>query len=810
MRRSLPSICFLLVAILVAAYFLYPVGSSAPPFSLEARLQEVLPQADPLLLQRAARNWGFIAVSAAEQHGEDGLHVLEAFEDEAAYCLERQPDAFIALAKVVRLDPDRFRLAMGPWNRAVLDWAQSGKLDRFVERLAALTPDRLAIAETCPDSIPLLCAGNSRTATAMIEKYGDRAWRLFMAVNFTEHPEDLERVAAAVDKEGDLILRVNEDYGLPYALLLVPPSTDKGSRYLPEVVKYALRTLDDEATALTLIVVNYDAITDMLDSGKTPRQMEEAIELFAALPPVVSELALDHANTLRLLTETWNGQKLGAEVLRRCGPAAADLIYSRYSSEDCLKLPALVAMAHLGEPAYQVFYRYRDYGKFHTLLRRCDPDLMNPRENPPAVVHAIHAISHEGQGKLDIYADVGNLKGQVLADVRGPLPEEALLEWLPGYIAYRTVANLVDGRHVTGGDLFWATVDGVSTATMVYGPIVNGLTTTGRKVGQEGAKLAAKQGISQAEKAIVQKSIASAERKLAESVQKLALESVKREGADLARFGEKASEIAARRLEARAKGVALKVADRRDAYIKLAKAGDINGKARLVEEIGIDGAQGYASTVGYQPLHRGPPRRGMGFDLPPFRDGNRIVVVEAKGGSSPLKMYRGQTQGTIEYTKEVAEWTLRSPVTSAEEKKAAEEVLKAAKEGRLYVEVVQTEHVQGKPGLTRVERISGPQGRIPTAPVGDPRATLLQTPGMSRAWVQHAGEISNGLDVSSWIKQGEGLARRAGIGLWAQNAGPLAPREVIRKGQRLILSPSVPTSSGQVDNLAIALMERGM
>lgn len=814
-RNSALGVVFALAATLVAVWFFFSEHWSAFPdiprtVSTESHLKKLLPDADPLLLQRSAQKLGDVAVSAAVCIGEDGLRVLEAFGDEAAYCLTHDQASFKSLARVVRLDPVRFRLASGPWNRAVLDWAQNGKLDRFIDRLDAMAPEQVDVAEACPDSLPLLCAGNSGIVADMLKKYDERAWRLFMAVNFTEYPEDLERVAAALDREGERMLCLNEDYGLPFALLLVPSRTDRGSQHIPEVVKFALRTLDDEPSALALMIINYDSIKEMLDSGIALRQIEEAIEQFAALPPVVREFAFDHANTLRLLTETWHGEKLGSAVLRRCGPAAADLIYSRYANDDRLKLPALVAMARLGEPAFQVFHRFRDYGRFYTLLKRFEPDLMNPRENPPAVVHAIHNIVREGQEKLDIYADVGNLKGQVLADVRGPLPEEAILEWVPGYVAYRTAVNYTDGRHVTGGDIFWATVDGVSTATIIYGPIANGLKRSGSKVVQEGAKLAAKKGITQAERAAAQKVVSSAEQKLAESMQKLAIESVKREGADVARFGEKAGEIATHRLEARGSGIATMVADRREAYVKLAKAGDISGKARLVEEIGVEGAQKYAAAVGYEPLHSGPPRQGMGFDLTPFRDGNRIVVMEAKGGSSPVKIYHGCEQGTVEYATEVAKWNLRSCVTSAEEKKAAAEVLKAADEGRLFVEVVRTEHTQGKPGLTRVESVFGPKGVVPAARPDGLSAALLQTPGMSRAWVEHAGGMSRRLDTSSWIKQGEGMARRAGISIWTQNAGPLAPRPVMRKGVQSLISPSEPSSKGQVNHLAIALMERGM
>jgi hypothetical protein len=510
-RKTIVSAAFLLAAVLAAAFVFQP-SSPTPVDDPEVSLRAIVPQADPLLLHRAAQNWGYTAVSAAERHGEDGLHVLEAFEDEAAYCLEHQPDAFTALAQVVRLDPARFRLAAGPWNRAVLDWAQSGKLGRFVNRLQALPPHELSVAGACPDALPLLCAGDSPTAIAMVNRHGNRAWRLFMAVNFAEHPEDLKRVASAVDREGDLILRLNEEYGLPYALLLVPPTTKQGSSQFPEVVKHALRTLEDEPTALAFILVNYDAIRNLLNEGKSAQQIGEAIDQFRALPPVARQLALDHKHTLRLLMETWEGQKLGPEVLRRCGPEAGDLIYEYYASDDQLKWPALVSMARLGEKACQVFRDYRDYGKFHTLLRRSNPDLMNPRENPPAIVHAIYGIAQRRQGQVDTYADVRNLKGQVLADARGPLPEEAYLEWVPGYIGYRTVANYADGRHVTGGDVFWGSVDAVSTATLLYGPVVNGFKTVGGKLGQETVALVTKEGISQTERALAQHAIRDAER----------------------------------------------------------------------------------------------------------------------------------------------------------------------------------------------------------------------------------------------------------------------------------------------------------
>ena len=251
----------------LAVRLLRPPPSNAP--SVEDQLKQVLPNADPLLVHRAAETWGQVAIQAAEQHQEPGLKVLEAFEDEAAYCLQHDANAFAAMVRVIRLDPERFRLASGPWNRAVLDWAQSGKLEQFLDRLEGMQPGSLATAETIPAALPLLCAENTPTAHAMLEKYGDRAWQLFMMVNFTEHPEDLERVAQAVSDCGDLILDVNEEYGLPFALLLVPPATDKGSQQFPTIAKYVLNKFTERPTALAFLTVNYSTFTELLDGEKS-------------------------------------------------------------------------------------------------------------------------------------------------------------------------------------------------------------------------------------------------------------------------------------------------------------------------------------------------------------------------------------------------------------------------------------------------------------------------------------------------------------------------------------------------------------
>lgn len=813
LRSLIVSLAFLFAAFLTAAIYFRPPSPPASPATPVERIRAALPDTDAMLVDRVAEAWGETAVIAVERCGEDGLRVLNVFGDEAAYCLEHQPEAFDALAKVVTLDPDRYRLVVGSWNRAILDWAQNGKLDRFLERLKSLPPARLTLVEACPDALPLLCRDDVPVTLAMLEKYGERAWPLFRSINWEQHPEDLERVAQALEHEGDLILDLQKDYGLPYALLLVPPSEDAGSKHLPDIVHFARNTLRDEETALALVLVNYDDIKHQLDVGIPPRDLEDAIRQFAALSPLTQEMALDHPHTLRLLSETWQGRKIGFEVLDRSGPAAADVIYQSYASDDRLKHPALVALAHLGPPALSVFERFHDYGPFQDLIKRCARDLMNPRDNPPAVVHAMHHIAQAGpnaQRQIDIYAQVHNLRAEVLAKVRGPLPEEAVLEWVPGYLAYRTVSDAVEGRHVTGGDVFWATTDAVTFVFPFLGPSAKAGKIAGKKAAQEALEITARKGISETGRIAAQKAVREAEERFAQSLQELALECAQREGADLARFGDSAGDMAKRRLEARTEGVTFGVADRSQDYLRRVQTGDINGKARLVEEIGVEGAQKYVASVGYQPLHSRPPRPGMGFDVPPCRDGDRIVVIEAKGGGAKPQTYYGHPQGTVEYAKAVAERTLRSPAASVEDRQAAEAVLNAAREDRLYVEVVQTHHVQGQPGLTRVKSVFGPNGPIPVERAEGWRTALGRTPGMSRAAVQQAREISRSLDLPSRIKQGEAVARRLQLGLWNPGSGPLAPRDVVRRGQHRSIAPGEPTPLGQVDPFTIALMERSL
>lgn len=103
------------------------------------------------MVSRVGGTWGYTSLDAAKQYGEDGLRVLDTFGDDAAFFLKKKPEAFASLTHLWKLDPARFRLVHGPWNRAVVDWAEAGKLDAFLKNLNQLPPARLAATGRCQE-----------------------------------------------------------------------------------------------------------------------------------------------------------------------------------------------------------------------------------------------------------------------------------------------------------------------------------------------------------------------------------------------------------------------------------------------------------------------------------------------------------------------------------------------------------------------------------------------------------------------------------------------------------------------------------
>ena len=383
--------------------------------------------------------------------------------------------------------------------------------------------------------------------------------------------------------------------------------------------------------------------------------------------------------------------------------------------------------------------------------------------NPePLLIDAIGNISQYGQQKIDIYMASRNLSGELAADRYPPPPGEKYLEWVPLYPAYRVGERYAEGLHVSDSEFLWAGVDAALILTPLKG---SGKAASGAKVLAEAAEReVAETVVSQGERAVARvvlspgerKMLATAGRELVSNSERTALEFLKHEGIDLARCGAEAGNIAMKRLEARGDGIVLGLADRSAEYAAARSSGDLGAESLIAEEIGLEGASKYAIETRCEPLYMGKARQGAGFDLV-FRDGTRIKVIEAKGGGSQVKRFGGHWQGTPEYTRGVAEDVLARSSASEDEKAAAKEVLKAMEEGRLDIEVVRTEHVQGKPLPTRVES-SVSVGNAAHLTASEIKSLLLRTPGATIAFVRDGGKESRQLAMESFINRSQAMA----------------------------------------------------
>lgn len=132
-----------------------------------------------------------------------------------------------------------------------------------------------------------------------------------------------------------------------------------------------------------------------------------------------------------------------------------------------------------------------------------------------------------------------------------------------------------------------------------------------------------------------------------------------------------------------------------------------DARVRIAEEVGEEGARAFAKAKGWTPVLTNADKAiPQGFDQV-YRDSTgKLVVVEAKGGGSPLAKAYGTEQGTAEWAVQAAKRVASSPKASPAEVATAHEVLKAAKAGSLEVVVVRTKHVFGEPKVAILEASS--------------------------------------------------------------------------------------------------------
>lgn len=131
----------------------------------------------------------------------------------------------------------------------------------------------------------------------------------------------------------------------------------------------------------------------------------------------------------------------------------------------------------------------------------------------------------------------------------------------------------------------------------------------------------------------------------------------------------------------------------------------IDQRITLSEQLGEYGARAFAKSKGYEVIMDGTGKTlSQGPDQVYRALDGTVHVLEAKGGSGQLGHAYGYPQGSSEWAVESAKRVLASPMASATEKDAAEAILQAAKEGRLYVDVIRTSHVLGEPVAAVLEQ----------------------------------------------------------------------------------------------------------
>ena len=489
LRPLLLSAALLALAVGAGVLVFGPVTLPAP--AADERLRRQLPEADAEFLRRAADTWGPTAAEVAEAHGLEGLHLLNTFGAEAVFLWKNERPAFADLAAFCRQYPERVPL-VAAWKAPLPDWAHGGRLRPFLDCVRRLPKRRLRVALRVPAALPLLLADNLPVTQDVLERHGARAWLLFLIVNHQAYPEHLERLAAVV-REDESILDVNERFGPALALLFVSPPGDRGRRHLPAVVRHAWHTMPP-AEAAAFISTSYRAAVELLDQGRGVTEINAAVDQLRSLPEVVREVALDHTNTLRLLLEQHQGRKLGALALERCGPEAADLLYGSYA-EPALRRPALVILAGLGLEGMDVLEQFRKHGPFFRFLRRADAELLSG--SPPLVLDAVARIGDaEGNGQelIDRYLRTPNLAGALAKERYPRRPAEELLDFVPGYTAYRAASDYAAGRLVTGGDLTWAAIDATDSVLVVKGLLTRAGKTVAKRLGRRLATTGSRKG----------------------------------------------------------------------------------------------------------------------------------------------------------------------------------------------------------------------------------------------------------------------------------------------------------------------------
>jgi hypothetical protein len=447
----------------------------------------VVPPARSPVLSGTSRT--SLTAQVVNAEGEYGRTTLRLFGEDAADLFATNRAAFHDLVAVARLDAPAREISAGPWRDAVVQWGRAGRLGPYLDHVRRLGPDHWELLRRVPGCLPLLGRG-ARVAETMLKLHGEGAWRLFRVVDCADDVEGVERVARALALHGDSMLRVNESHGPLLALLFVPPSGD-ASGVVPALFVEASHTLGTgEAGALFL--ANYDDVARLvLEEGYPPDEVAEVFRLLAGQPEVVRGLASDSGLIVRLLLEHRGREPIGVEILSRCGPEAADLLFEKagYARHPEEKAAALAILAHQGWPGVELLRALRDDAAWHHLLRR--PELMDA-DQEPLIVRLAGKLNSSSHREDDVARYLDMPRAQIVEEDLPPTLSGQALEWVPGYLAVHTSYNAVRGYRVETSEAAWAVLDGLAAATF-YGKLAGqAIKTIGRQAAKAEIQAAAR------------------------------------------------------------------------------------------------------------------------------------------------------------------------------------------------------------------------------------------------------------------------------------------------------------------------------
>lgn len=443
------------------------------------------------------------AIEIGRQHGQMGLKTLDLFGDDAVYLAEKKPTAFMDLMTVAELPGAFFSSTTGRWRAAIVGWATAGTLPLYLEKLETLDDDDREILSEVPDALPLLFA-NTPIANRMMKRFGNRAWELFQGCDL-RHETSIERIATALEHRGELMLRLNEQFGPTVSWLLVPSSRDVDA-ILPDLFVDAVSELAEE-NASALFVTNYDDIARMVfDERRDPDSIRSTFVFIAALPdPEHRQWVADSPYCIRLLLETCDGKPIGQQVYTNCGPSAATLLYqpggfgvvsdsasaeltSQLATE---RLAAMLALSHEGWPALNLLWKYQNVQSLRDVLRRND---LCQNLDDPLICRVIRKLAEASDVRGQIDVILKKPAEQLLAEEYPETNSEKIANWIPGYVALKTSGDWLKGHHVSTLDVSFAVVDGVGAAFGVGAIVSQAVKTTGRQavknsIQQAGRKL---------------------------------------------------------------------------------------------------------------------------------------------------------------------------------------------------------------------------------------------------------------------------------------------------------------------------------